>query len=67
MEENIRILLNEYDLINEYERFFSQNCNRVRGKMSEYEGKRIGLSKRVYSFNRYLRVLSKNVNFESEI
>ena len=36
---------------------FFKNSNRVWRKMSEYEGKKIGLSKRVYSFNRYLRVL----------
>ena len=49
-----------FNLINEYERFFFKNFNRVWGKMSEYEGKRIGLSKRVYSFNRHLRVSAQS-------
>ena len=50
------------DLINEYEVFFFKNSNRVWRKMSEYEGKKIGLSKRAYSFNRYLRVLDLAVS-----
>ena len=45
------------DLIREYARTFSWIYNRVWGKICEYGGKKVELSKRVYSFNRYSRVL----------
>ena len=50
---------NKYDLINEYEEIFFKNGKRIKGKTSEYGGKRSIISKRVYSFIRYLRVLKK--------
>ena len=48
---------NKYDLINEYEEIFFKNGKRIQGKTSEYGGKKSMISKRVYSFNRYLRVM----------
>ena len=49
--------LDFFDLINEYEKIFFKNGKRIWGKTSEYGGKRSMISKRVYSFNRYLRVV----------
>ena len=47
----------EYDLLAEYMRRFHENINRVWVKTSEYGGKITQIFKRVYSFNRDLRVL----------
>ena len=46
----------EYDLLAEYMRRFHENINRVWVKTSEYGGKITQIFKRVYSFNRDLRV-----------
>ena len=45
--------MSESDVISKYDRLFSKIL-RVWRKMSEYEGKEIGLSKQVYSFIRDL-------------
>ena len=47
----------EYDLLAEYMRRFHENINRVWVKTSEYGGKITQIFKRVYSFNRDLRVV----------
>ena len=52
----LQLLINEYDLISEYTGNIYQFDKRVLGKSSEYGGKKVAISKRVYSFNRDLRV-----------
>ena len=51
----------EYDLLAEYMRRFHENINRVWVKTSEYGGKITQIFKRVYSFNRDLRVSRQNM------
>ena len=51
-------MLMNTDLIREYARTFSWIYNRVWGKICEYGGKKVELSKWVYSFNRVFRVLA---------
>ena len=60
---NLRVLFcelinhtHEYDLLAKYMRRFHENINRVWVKTSEYGGKITQIFKRVYSFNRDLRV-----------
>ena len=48
----------KYDLLAEYMRRFHENINRVWVKTSKYGGKIAQIFKRVYSFNRDLRVVA---------
>ena len=50
------------DLIREYARTFSWIYNRVWGKICEYGGKKVELSKQVYLLNRYSRVTPRCEN-----
>ena len=52
----------EYDLLAEYMRRFHENINRVWVKTSEYGGKITQIFKRVYSFNRNLRVFNSRLH-----
>ena len=52
----------EYDLLAEYMRRFHENINRVWVKTSEYGGKITQIFKRVYSFNRDLRVFNSRLH-----
>ena len=48
--------INEYDLINGYEAYFGKISKEYGGNTTNIFGKRMVISKRIYSSIRYLRV-----------